>query len=123
MKYKTYFLLILLSLFVFLVIFSKQVPLGFDDSYNLQVPSNLVRNGVYASNKTTFDILITTGYPILLSIAAIFKLGGISVIGSRVIMTAFFCLFVYTINAVFDKLLKGKKSALLTSIFFYFFLH
>lgn len=89
LKHKYLFLLYSI-LFFTLLAFSLIFPLGFDDSYNLQVSEHLVQNNQYATNFGIFDIQITTGFPVLLPIALIFKLFSIGIIQVRIVMILFF---------------------------------
>jgi len=90
--------------------------LNFDEGYNLQVPVNLLRNGIYGSRTlsgfTIFDPFISSGPAFLLPITFIFRIFGISVINARIV-----CLLVAIITItglyVFNRMLRNTMATIL----------
>jgi hypothetical protein len=83
---------------------SQFFPMGFDDSYNAQLPQNLVQKGEYTSNAgDPFDVIITTGPAVLLPVAVSFLLFGVNVWAIRIVMVAFFVGMLYVTYLLFKK--------------------
>lgn len=82
---------------------------SFDGSYNLQIPKNLVLLHQYQTDKALFDVAITTGYPVLLPITLTFFVFGISIMGSKLVMFAFFISLLVGIFLVSKSVFESKK--------------
>lgn len=86
--------------FVFLA--CTQVP-SFDGAMNLQVPVSLVRHGAYATNYHVtglFASRIQTGAPVLLPIAALFKIFGIGSVQALMVNVLYIALLVFFIYII-----------------------
>ncbi len=74
-------------------------PLGFDESFNLQIPVSLVKTGQYKSlyiPEKAYDARISAGYPLHIGQAVFFKLFGIQRTVVRMYMMVLFLLLVIT---------------------------
>ena len=115
------FLLIFLLMLIKTILLINKVPLEFDGSFNLQIPLNLVKGNGYTTFTGTFrqfNYQITTGFPVLYPVAAIFKLFGIGVIQSRVITILFYFALIYALYLI-TKEFSNKWIALLPPVLFF----
>jgi len=117
-----FYIVIILFLIIFVISFMllQNLYYDYDESFNLQIPKNLVEKGQYATYYNLeyhlFDPAITTGPSVLIPIAIFFKIFGTNYLVSRFVMLCFFilmCLFLYIVSREFF----GRKAAYLSLIF------
>jgi hypothetical protein len=95
-------------------------PMGFDGAYNLQIPKNINLHGQYATNIAPFDVLITTGFPVLGIITMFFLFFGISFISAKIAMFLFFLLLIYAIYLIVNNSFNSRKLSIAAILFFFF---
>ncbi|MBM3744441.1 MAG: hypothetical protein FJW34_01425 [Acidobacteria bacterium] len=92
------------GLFLLVAFAAVNLPLTFDESFNITVPRNLVSKGVYGTatirGVVPFDPAISTGPTVLLPVAVSQRIGGIGLLQSRVVAVLFFGLFLAVMISV-----------------------
>lgn len=109
----------LIILIAFFSITFFTTSMGYDDSYNLQVPVNLSTSGDYATNggqftgePKLFDPYISTGPTLLVPIALAFKTFGIGVWQYRLVTGLVFLAFMLLIVLTIREATKKSKNNL-----------
>lgn len=113
-----YFLFLLLIFVVVLCPFMRLYVPGFDGSYNLQVPKNILLAHRYATNIAPFDVMITTGYPVLIPIALGFFVFGVSSAVATLVMLVFFLLGILGIYLFYNSLFELSGSGIISILVF-----
>ena len=88
-----------------------------DETHHLAVARNLATLGAYASGHAggqlvPFDTYDSVGPPVLLPVAAVFRLFGVGLVAARAVMGVYFLLLCAGLYALLTPLLKGAKAAL-----------
>ena len=91
---------------------------GFDEAFNLQIPTNLAQNGEYGTTYQggqPFDPVITTGPTVLLPIALSFAIFGVGIVPARLVIFLLWVTFSLLLSAIAYRL-GGWLSMLLILI-------
>lgn len=100
-----------------LIILSVFTPLGYDESYNLQVSSNIASYGDYATNGSLFegvpklfDPLISTGPTLLVPLALLFAIDTAPVLQYRLICLLITILFFVLVWKIINSSVKNRTT-------------
>ena len=100
-----------------LIILSVFTPLGYDESYNLQVSSNIASYGDYATNGSLFegvpklfDPLISTGPTLLVPLALLFAIDTAPILQYRLICLLITILFFVLVWKIINTSVKNRNT-------------
>ncbi len=111
------FLIFIACLASLCFIYITRSAIGFDEGFNLQIPTNLVAGRGYATNSGgVLDPNITTGFPVLAPIALAFFALKVSVLPARLVMAVYFLLYFTGIYIVFSTIFESKLAGLLACL-------
>lgn len=101
--FKNRFVILLYLLFGTLLYVSSLLPLTFDDSVFMATAKN-VSQGNYSYRNIPFDPSVTTGFPVIIPTAIVYKLLSVGVIQARVISVFYVLCFLGTVYFLSTKL-------------------
>ena len=120
-KVKSYKILICFSLLLFCLLLSLAVilPLSFDDAVFMKTAKNLSKSGLYAYD-SLFDPIVTTGFPVILPTAIVYRVLPNDIIGARIVSVTYFMILmtiVYGITRQYGFTKKDSFKVLILTIF------
>lgn len=120
-KVKSYKILICFSLLLFCLLLSLAVilPLSFDDAVFMKTAKNLSKSGLYAYD-SLFDPIVTTGFPVILPTAIVYRVLPNNIIGARIVSVTYFMLLmalVYRVTRQYGFTKKDSFKVLILTIF------
>lgn len=97
------------------LVYALRAPVDFDEGFNLQIPASLAAGTGYATtggSLTPFNPVISTGPPVLLPIAAVFKLLGPDLAPARMVMALYFLAALALLGLLSAKLYGWRSAAI-----------